>query len=232
MPWPGVHRGERKRKRADRMRLSSLSVDKPLPTSALASSGTPTADTFLRGDQAWAEPPGGGGGLPDPHTHPESDVVGLVSDLAAKCATNDARLSDARPPTPHTHAASDIASGVIATSRLGTGSPGAGNFLRGDGTWNAPVGGGSDTHGQTTVDFMTGADMATVTVNDAGVGASSRIVAQMAYAQTGGRDLDELEMDAFDCLAGNIVAGVSFDILAQCLTGYAHGQYLINYERN
>jgi hypothetical protein len=63
----------------------------------------------------------GGGG---PHTHPESDITNLVSDLAGKAAsahahsptdvtgtaviTTDSRLSDARTPTAHSHAESDV----------------------------------------------------------------------------------------------------------------------------
>ncbi|OPZ65717.1 MAG: hypothetical protein BWY85_00377 [Firmicutes bacterium ADurb.Bin506] len=40
---------------------------------------------------------------PTAHTHPQSDVTGLVSDLAAKVADTDPRLSDARTPLTHTH---------------------------------------------------------------------------------------------------------------------------------
>jgi hypothetical protein len=53
------------------------------------------------------------------------------------CQGNDARLSDSRTPTTHTHAASDIASGTIATARLGSGTASASTFLRGDGSWAA-----------------------------------------------------------------------------------------------
>lgn len=38
----------------------------------------------------------------------QSQVSGLVSDLAGKCATTDPRLSDARAPTAHTHAVGDV----------------------------------------------------------------------------------------------------------------------------
>lgn len=65
------------------------------------------------------------------HTHPQSDVTNLTTDLAGKAASS------------HTHAAADIASGTIATARLGAGTANAGTFLRGDQTW-AAAGGGSD----------------------------------------------------------------------------------------
>jgi len=48
------------------------------------------------------------------------------------CVGNDARLSDSRTPTTHTHAAGDIASGTIATARLGSGTASSSTFLRGD----------------------------------------------------------------------------------------------------
>lgn len=43
----------------------------------------------------------------------------------------------------HTHPATDIASGTVATARLGSGSASGTTFLRGDQTWATPAGGGS-----------------------------------------------------------------------------------------
>ena len=60
------------------------------------------------------------------HTHAQADVTNLVSDLAGKAAAS------------HTHAASDIASGTVATARLGSGTANSSSFLRGDQTWAAP----------------------------------------------------------------------------------------------
>jgi hypothetical protein len=40
----------------------------------------------------------------------------------------------------HTHAASDLASGTVATARLGSGTANSSTFLRGDQTWASPSG--------------------------------------------------------------------------------------------
>lgn len=56
--------------------------------------------------------------------------TGLTAGLAGKA------------PIVHQHTAGDVASGVFSTLRLGTGSPSSSNFLRGDGTWAVPAGGG------------------------------------------------------------------------------------------
>lgn len=64
------------------------------------------------------------------------------------CAGDDARLSNERDPTAHAHAAEDLTSGTVATARLGTGTPDATTFLRGDQTWAAPTGGSGLTYPQ------------------------------------------------------------------------------------
>lgn len=68
----------------------------------------------------------------------------LGTGAAQAAAGNDSRLSDARTPTAHTHPAADIVSGVLATGRLGSGTPAAGTYVDGGtGAWTTlPAGGG------------------------------------------------------------------------------------------
>ena len=73
---------------------------------------------------------------PATHTHPQSDITSLVSDLAGKASTS------------HSHAASDITSGTVATTRLGSGTASSSTYLRGDQTWATVSGGGGADRGE------------------------------------------------------------------------------------
>ena len=67
--------------------------------------------------------------IPAAHSHPQSEVTNLVTDLSGKAAAS------------HSHAAGDITSGVIAMARLATGTPDGSKFIRDDGTLQTPPGG-------------------------------------------------------------------------------------------
>lgn len=79
----------------------------------------------------------GGGDLTANRTFTVDFAASGASSATKAVRADDSRLSDARTPTSHTHAASDIASGTIATARLGTGTANATTFLRGDQTYAA-----------------------------------------------------------------------------------------------
>ena len=96
-------------------------------------------------------------------------------------AGDDPSRTNARTPLAHqaTHGlagsdpvsldGSQITAGHVATTHLGTGTPSSSNFLRGDGTWAVPAGGGgggSGTAAGTSYD-PTGTDLTSTDVQDA-----------------------------------------------------------------
>jgi hypothetical protein len=124
-----------------------------------------------------------------------------------------------------------IASGAIVSGVIASGSIGI--FHLATGVIPSST---STTFGQTTFDFRDGrsGDVVITIVSDIGVTSSSHIVASPSYQVTSGRDLDELELESFECKGGNITSGVSFDLIT-LNTGFgagAEGFYLVNYLRD
>jgi hypothetical protein len=70
-------------------------------------------------------------------------IVQLAGDLGGTASLPTVPGLAGKANTSHTHAATDIASGTVATARLGSGTADNTKFLRGDSTWATPAGGGS-----------------------------------------------------------------------------------------
>lgn len=135
--------------------------------SDLNATGTANSTTFLRGDGSWQVPAGGGGGSGTVTSVAVANATGiswtgspvttsgtLTPTLSANLQAWHALATSAKADTVHTHAAADIVSGTIASARLGSGTANSTTYLRGDGTWATPAGGGGGT--VTSVDISGG----------------------------------------------------------------------------
>lgn len=105
--------------------------------------GTPTASNYLRGDGTWATP-SGGGNVSGPGSSTNGYVVTWNGTTGTTLATGLAA-----PATGTLITSTTALSGAV------TGTPSASNYLRGDGTWATPSGGGTVTSGGTsTIGFV------------------------------------------------------------------------------
>lgn len=66
-------------------------------------------------------------------------VVGINQSLLSIAYSQLTSVPSTFPPSAHNHTTADITSGIFSPSRLGSGTPTASNFLRGDGTYAVPV---------------------------------------------------------------------------------------------
>lgn len=82
-----------------------------------------------------------GAGAPDASSSTKG-IVQLTGDLGGTAASPTVPGLAGKADTSHTHAAGDITSGTIASARLGSGTANSSTYLRGDGTWATPAGGG------------------------------------------------------------------------------------------
>ncbi len=120
--------------------------------------------------------------------------------------------------------------GIVPASGGGTA-----NFLRADGTWAAPPGGGGTVSGTATIDFggspTSETDVASVSVADAGIGAASEVTVSLQYAATADHSADEALISNVQLLPGAITAGVGFEIRGYC-PDQTWGQYAVHWVRN
>ena len=137
--------------------------------SNLTQSGATSGQVATWNGSAWAPatPSGGGGGSGTVTSVAVANATGiswtgspitisgtLTPALSANLQAWHASSTSAKADASHTHAASDIVSGTIATARLGSGTANSTTFLRGDGSWQTPAGGGGGT--VTSVDISGG----------------------------------------------------------------------------
>jgi microcystin-dependent protein len=101
----------------------------------------------------------------------------------------------------HQHSGADITSGTVAPAHLGSGTPNSSNFLRGDGTWATPSGGGGATD-------LTG--LSDVTVSDPSTGqvlrksAGDWINANLSASDIGAGLVDDTEFGHLNGVSSNL----------------------------
>ena len=221
-----------------------------LPNPAVVSEGSQvyckdTHHTYIQTAGAWVDP--------TPIALPYSALTGVPSTFAPiigggatqACAGNDSRLSDARTPT--THAASHKTGGSdtikldefaaptdVTTLNASTSAHGlmqkypggTTTFLRADGAFATPAGGGGSAVITTATLAMPYASrLQRITVVDANVSGSSKILLSAA----GIPETSENSGDAVECLALTAIPGAgSFEVCASFMTPVG-GSFPVNY---
>ena len=130
---------------------------------------------------------------------------------------------DARYTTiAHAHDAADITTGIVDAARLGSGTPGVGNFLRGDGAWTAIAGGGDMLKSENLsglanyVTARTNLGLGTAAITDATAYATA---AQGAKADTALQSIPDGTTAATSATTGTMTVNMTTDIVTITPTG-------------
>lgn len=111
------------------------------------------------------------------------------------------------------------------------GSAAMGAFLKADGTWAVPSGGGSEYTAQVILDFGFQAgeegDIAEATIAASWVTATSDVTCTVLGATTIDHDPDDAVVESLCACVTNIMPGVSFDVTL-CAPQNTWGKYLVN----
>jgi hypothetical protein len=126
--------------------LEQAITAEPIKPANIDATGVPSAATFLRGDGVWAAAGGGGGGdlLAANNLSDVADIPTSRSNLDVDQAGTDNSVNVTLGGENYlTIVGQLITAAQIAVGHISaTGSPSSATFLRGDGQWAAPAGGG------------------------------------------------------------------------------------------
>jgi len=144
-----------------------------------------------------------------------------LADMAAGRALGRAIGAGSGVPSPLSSAQLAAMVALFTSSLAGTvpaSGGGTSNFLRADGTWVAPPGGGGGAQGTATVNFGVFPGQSDVTLavtGQAGIVAGSVLQAWLRPTNTADHSVDEHVHETIRITAGDIVAGVGFSIFAR-----------------
>jgi hypothetical protein len=166
------------------------------------------------------------GDAPTAHTHPQSDVTNLTTDLAAKQATlvSGTNIKTVNSTTLLGSGNLAVQETLVSATNIKTIN---GSSVLGSG--NLVVSGATSIT-QTEIDFgTTPLSEQTFTITDAAAIVGSKIIATLAYDAPTGKDLDELDMDDIVIKCGNATTG-SFSMYVCSNDGsYLADKFKINY---